>query len=170
MLQTAARPEFVVPLVLRADIAAQIDELENKLLELRHEELDTLAGDPRAKQIADEIAALIEESKDSTIKIKFRGLRRKQWSDLLAKYPPTDPTKFRYDPKIFEAAVPECWVEPDIDDDTRDKLLEELTDGQWDTSARRSSTSMGRGCPFLRARYAARRSSAESEQQPEPTE
>lgn len=170
LLQTASRPEIVVPVVLNAGVASEIDELENELVELRHEKLDTLAGDPRAKEIADQIDALIEEAKESTIRVKLRGLRRKHWTDLLAKYPPDDPLKFRYDPKIWNEAIPACWVEPEIDDDTRDKLLDELTGGQWDRLIAATQHVNGDvDVPFSALASRIHRASDASEQQQEPT-
>lgn len=164
LVQNATRPEVVVPLVLRADIARQIDELEEQLLEIRREKLDTLAGDPRGKEIADQIEALIAEAKDSTIKVTIRGLRRKLWSDMKTRYPTPDPQRYLYDFKLFEEAVPACWAEPEIEDDTRDSMLAEITDGQWERLCAAVQHANGDvDVPFSALATRIRQASAESE-------
>lgn len=170
LVQNATRPEKVVPLVLKADIARQIEDLELELIEIRKDS-DTLAGNPAAAGVAARIEALIEEAKDSTVNVTIRGLPRKEWSDLKTKYPPADPTIYLYDVKIFEDAVPACWTGPDISDDTRDKLLEQLTDGQWEKLCQAVQVVNGDvSVPFSALATRIRQASAASEQQPEPTE
>lgn len=170
LVQGATRPEMVVPLVLKASLARQIEDLEKQLIELR-KDLDTLAGSPEAAAIADQIEALIEEAKDSTVEVTVRGLPRKPWSDLKAKYPPSDPMIYLYDPKIYDEAVTACWVSPEIDDDTRDKLLDGLTGGQWDhLCAAVQKVNGDVDVPFSALATVARRPSVASEPPPEPTE
>lgn len=170
LLQSASRPEKVVPIVLKADIAAQIEKLELELIELR-KDADTLAGNPEAAVVADRIDALIEESKDSTVNVTLRGLPRKAWSDLKAKHPPADPRLFLYAPTLMDDAVPECWVAPEIDDETRDKLLDALTGGQWERLCMAVQDVNGDvEVPFSALATVARRPSVENEQQPAPTE
>jgi hypothetical protein len=160
-----------VPLVLDGAIASQIDELEKKLIELRSQDLDTLAGNPEAMAIAEQIQALIEKAKNSTVQVTVRGLERKPWSDLKAKYPPSDPRLYLYAPEIYNEAVPECWVSPEISDELRDKLLTGLTGGQWDHLC--AAVQFVNGdveVPFSALATVALRPSGASEQQPEPTE
>ena len=171
LVQGATRPEKVVPLVLKAGLQREIEDLEAQLIELRKESLETLSGNPEAVAIGDRIYALIEEAKDSTIKVTLRGLPRRGWSDLKAKYPPEDPTMYLYDVKLFDEAVPACWVSPEIDDETRDKLLEEVTDGQWDQLAQAVKEVNGDvSVPFSALATRVRQASVASEQQPAPTE
>lgn len=170
LIQQATRPEKVVPLVLRADIQRQIEDLELELIEIRKDS-DTLAGNPEASEIAGKIEALIKESQESTIKVTIRGLPRKQWSDLKAKYPPDDPRVYLYDVKIFDDAVPACWVSPEIDRETLDKLLEQVTDGQWEKLCQAVQATNGDvSVPFSALATLARRGSGASEPRPEPTE
>ena len=132
LVKSQHRPEKVVPLVLRADIQQQIEELEKRLIAIRAESDGTLAGNADAAPIADEINALIEEAKDSTIDVLLRALPRKQWSDLVTKNPPKS-DEFLYDVAgLMNDAVPACWISPELDDETREALLDGLTQGQWD--------------------------------------
>lgn len=166
----ATRPEKKIPLVLRGDLARQIEDLEEKLVEIRRK-ADTLAGDPRAAEIAAQIEALIEEARDSIVEVTIRGVKRKVWSDLKAKYPPSDPTVYLYDPKIFDEAVPLCWASPDISAEVKNELLEELTDGQWNrlcTAVQHVNGDVD--VPFSALATRIRQASGASELQPEPTE
>lgn len=132
LVKSQHRPEKVVSLVLRADIQQQIEELEKKLIAIRAESDGTLAGNADASPIADQINALIDEAKESTIDVLLRALPRKQWSDLVTKNPPKS-EEFLYDVVgLMNEAVPACWVSPELDDETREALLDGLTQGQWD--------------------------------------
>lgn len=133
LVKSQARPEKVVTLVLRADLQQQIEELEKKLIEIRAADSEgTLAGNTDAAPVADEINALIEEAKDSTIDVLLRALPRKQWSDLVTKNPPKS-EEYLYDAAgLMNDAIPACWVSPELDAETRDALLDGLTQGQWD--------------------------------------
>lgn len=170
LLQSATRPEKVVPIVLKADIAAQIEVLELELIELRKNDLESLAGNPEAAEIAGKIEALIEESKGSTVNVTIRGLPRKAWSDLKAKHPPADPRLFLYGPTFMDEAVPACWAGPELDAETRDKLLDALTGGQWDHLCMAVQNVNGDvEIPFSALATVARRTSVENEPQPAPT-
>lgn len=169
ILQNAKPAEKVIPLVLNPGIQKQIEDLELELIEVR-KEAGTLAGNPDAAAIADKINALIEEAKASVIQVTIRQLPRKQWSDLKAKYPPADPRMYLYDTAIFEDAVPAAWVSPEIGDDTRDSILEKISDGQWEKLCQAVQVTNGDvAVPFSALATLARRGSVASEQQPEPT-
>lgn len=169
LLQGASPAEKVVPIILKAGIARQIEDLEKKLAEVRSVS-DTLAGSPEARPIALQIEALIEEAKESTIEVTIRQLPRKRWSDLKAAHPPADPRMYLYDSGIFEDAVPESWAAPVIGDETRDSLLEQINGGQWEKLC--SAVQVVNGdvaVPFSALASQALRNSGASEQQPEPT-
>jgi len=131
LLQNATRGERVVELCLRGDVQVEIERLEKRLIELRNENLETLAGNPEAEGVARQINALIDDAKDATIEVRLRALPRRQWSDLVAKHPAKSDDHL-FDVSIYNDAIPACWVEPDLDAETVDKLLDELTQGQWD--------------------------------------
>lgn len=170
LLQAASPAERVVPIILKAGIANQIDELEQQLIRIRSVN-DSLSDSPEALQIAEQIEALIEEVKESTIRVTIRQLPRKRWSDLKAEYPPSDPRLYYYSPKIFNDAVPESWVAPDISDDTRDGILETISDGQWNKLCDAVQVVNGDvAVPFSELATRVRRAFDASKQQPGPTE
>jgi len=170
LVQNATPAEKVVPLVLKAGLARQIEDLEKELIEVR-KGLDTLAGSPEARALAEQIEALVEEARESTIEVTIRQLPRKQWSDLKTKYPPADPRLYLYDVKIFDDAVPASWVAPAVDDDTRDAVLDKLNDGQWERLCQAVQVVNGDvSVPFSALATLALRPSSVSEQPQEPTE
>lgn len=170
ILQGATPAEKDVPLVLKAGIQKQIDELEAQLIEVR-KEADTLAGNPEAIEIGAKIDALIKEAGESVIKVTIRQLPRKVWSDMRARHPHEDPTMYLYDAAIFEEAIPACWAAPELGDETRDAILDKITDGQWDVLAQAVKEVNGDvSVPFSALATRVRQASVASEQQPAPTE
>lgn len=170
LMQDASPAEKVVPIILKAGLARRIEDLEKQLLEVRSVN-DTLAGSPEARQIAEQIQALVDEAKASTVEITIRQLDRKVWSDLKAKHPPSDPRVYLYDTAIFEEAVPKSWAAPEVDDDTRDSLLAKINGGQWDKLCKAVQEVNGDvTVPFSALATQALRNSGASEQLPEPTE
>lgn len=133
LVKSQARPEKVVSLVLRADIQQKIEELEKRLIAIRAADSDgTLAGNTDAAPVADEINALIEEAKESTVDVLLRALPRKQWSDLVTKNPPKSDDYLYEVVGLMNDAVPACWVTPELDTETLEALLDGITQGQWD--------------------------------------
>jgi hypothetical protein len=134
LVQDAEPPEGTVQLCLRLSVQRQIEALEQQLIEMRRgdEKLRSLGDNPDSSPIRDQIEALIAEAKDATIDVLLRAMPHKQWRDLVAKHPAkTD--DYLYDANgLMDEAVPMCWVEPELDKETIDKLLEKLTQGQWD--------------------------------------
>lgn len=162
--------EKVVPLVMKPQVQAKIEALELELIEVR-KEVETLAGNPKAIEIGARIDALTESAQDSIIRVTIRQLHRKKWSDMRARHPHADPTMYLYDSKIFEEAIPACWASPEISTETRDSILDKITDGQWDTLAQAVKEVNGDvAVPFSALATRVRRASVASEPLPEPTE
>jgi len=174
LVQNARRGERIVPLNLRGDIQLQIEGLERELIKIRDAdgELKSLGGNPEAKALAEQINALIAEAQDSTIDVLLRALPRKEWADLVAKHPSkVDGFEFDKD-TIYNEAVPACWVEPELDRETLDKLLDELTQGQWDQLVD-STAWLNRGdqrVPFSALASRTLRNSGETSNSPAPSE
>ena len=135
MLQQQARPQMVVKVCLRGDLTSEIYRLDAELTEIGKQNFDgRLTGNPAAKALAEQIKALEAEAKQSTIEVKVQALERGDWSKLVATHPAKDKGQ-DFDVSIYSDAVPACIVEPEMDPDTRGKLLDGLTQGQWDELA-----------------------------------
>ena len=162
--------EKVVPLVMKPKIQAQIEALELEMIEVR-KDVDTLAGNPRAIEIGAKIDAMTESAKDSVIQVTIRQLHRRAWSDMRAKYPHDNPHMYLYDAKIFEEAIPACWAAPEVSAETRDSILDKITDGQWDNLAQAVKEVNGDvKVPFSALATRVRQASVASDPPQEPTE
>lgn len=154
MLQQRERPAMVVSICLRGDLTSEIYRLDAELVEIGRRQLtdSRLAGNPEAKKLAERIEALWAEAKQFSVDVKVRALERGQWADLVAKHPPKG-KGLDYDTSIYNDAIPLCIVEPEMDSDTKSKLLDGLTQGQWDELAGAvHSVNAGDGSvPFSRA-------------------
>jgi hypothetical protein len=172
LLQQQKAPERVVAICLRADLTAEIEQLEERLRARRETVVTaTLSGDAEAREIANQIRALEEQAKDATVQIRMRALPRKQWADLVAKHPPVDDSTEFNVKTIFDDAVPACIVEPELDRDTLDQFLDRLTQGQWDQLAGTCfALNAGDGrVPFSGLASLALLNSDETSKPPEPT-
>lgn len=87
------RPEKSVPICLAGDLQVTFEQLERDLAKAREQpSKGTLAGSSNAEatKIARQIQALQEEMREHTETFRFRGLTRREYSDLVAKHPPAD--------------------------------------------------------------------------------
>lgn len=136
LLQQQRRPRAVVTICLRGDLTSEIYRLDRELVEIGKGQPndERLSGNTEAKRIAEQIKKLEAEAKAASIDVTLEALERKAWADLVAKHP-TAIKGQDFDDSIFNDAIPACIVEPEMDDETRDKFLNGLTQGQWDELA-----------------------------------
>lgn len=129
------QPETTVEvrLLLDPDAAAQHQKLELELADALSNPTGSLA-DRGPGDIADDIRNLMESASPTVFVFKTVGAR--QWSQLIAKHPPSKADRERYrdvaDTFWPDAMAASC-VEPE--GATRDgfvKLWERLSDGQWE--------------------------------------
>lgn len=135
----ARLPEQVVPICMRADLAAEHARLDAELRTKLDRPADSMAGNGAAG-LADRIEALEAEMRESTYDFRLRALPKRQFRELVAAHPP----KPGADGKIPEAdtmlgvcretffleLIPAVVVDPQLDD-WKTFLLEELTDRQY---------------------------------------
>lgn len=86
------RPEKSVALCLAGDLQVTFEDLERELAQAREKPASgTLAGgNAEATAIAKQIQALQAEMREHNEVFRFRGLTRREHSDLVAKNPPTE--------------------------------------------------------------------------------
>lgn len=133
------RPEKTVSICLAGDLQAEFEDLERDLQIARDQPPDgTLAGgsNPLATQIAQQIMELRERMREHSSVFRFRGLPRKQYSDLVASCPPSEDAKEQgaeVDWETFSVAlVAECAVEPEMAVEEAGQIADVLTQAQWD--------------------------------------
>lgn len=172
LIQGRTRPEWTVPICMRGDLVAAMLELDRQLVQIKNENpTQMLVGNAKARQIGEQMAAVRAEAEEHTITVRLRGMEKKDWKDLVAKHPPEDPSQ-QFAPSIYNDAIPASIIEPELDAETLDKLLEGTTQGQWDELAAAAHlVNVGDGrVPFSKNESLARPISDETLRQPEPGE
>lgn len=133
LLATAAPRETLVSVCGRGDLVALHDELTEQLAAGAGE--PTLGGDPQIVAIAERIGEVEAEIDASSLTFRLRGLSRKAWADLLAKYPPTrEQLKRGLDNNELtfpQAAIAATVVEPELSVAKSEELAESLPMGEW---------------------------------------
>lgn len=137
LLEESKLPESTVPLCLRGDLQAEWEVKDSALSDMASSRDRKLSGhSEEEKALAREIQALEHQMQDSTITFRLRALERPDWRKLLEKHPPrkgnegdrllgVDQSEF------FDALVHACLVEPELDLERVKKLIDKLTDAQF---------------------------------------
>lgn len=136
LLGAASLPERKVPVCLRGDLQAEIDELERQLRE-QYQNPQTMADRGDRRRLAEQIETVREQMRSSIITFRLRGLNRRRYSDLLAAHPPrrdNDEDKaLGYNSDSFwPALIRACLVEPNLSDEQWERLDDQLSSAQFD--------------------------------------
>lgn len=136
LIKGARRPERTVLVCLRADLQAEIGDLERQLAEIE-DRGSSLAGNPQARALAERQQQVRDEMHEHTVTFRVRGLSRERWTRLVAEFPArkdNDADKalgVNLD-DFAEAMLRECIVEPTLDEEDWSQLLTEaLTDATY---------------------------------------
>lgn len=139
LIKAGRRPERTVSICMRADLQAEVQEVERQIMELEKAPAgaESLAGDPRARELSARHDLLRAQMIEHSVEFRLRGLSRRRWTELVAQYPPgkdneADQMLGIAMDDFTEALVRQCTVEPELDDEDWDHLLGEvLTDGTY---------------------------------------
>jgi hypothetical protein len=137
LLEQSRLPEATIPLCLRGDLQAQWEELDHRLTALYSDASRKLAGaSAEEAELARRIQELEQEMRDSTLTLRLRALERPEWLELVADHPPREDDKgdrmLGFNQKtFFDALVLACLVEPELDEERLSKLMDKLTDAQF---------------------------------------
>ena len=175
IIAEAKLPERSITLCLRGDLQAQWEDLERKLQRAEANSDDTLAGDPEAQALAEQMEALAERMRATERTFLFRGLGSKEYSDLLAaNKAPADKQDEAVDGLDWStyptALIAACAVDPAMTFEQAERLSNVLTNRQWDDlfstalACNRSKVDV----PFSLSASAIRAASAPRSPQPEP--
>jgi hypothetical protein len=138
LLSQARRPERTVPLCLRGDLQAEVEDLERQLRQAELAVADKLSDGAEAHTLAERIEAIREEMKDSTVVFRLRALPRKAYSDLVSAHPADGDDEvdqaFGFGAStFFPALIQASAVEPELEPEQWDSLLDDtLTSRQFD--------------------------------------
>lgn len=143
-IRHAHRPERTVEVCLAADLVADWEVLERQRVAALRATADSLDGGP-AQDIARQMDELRERMAASTFTVRLRAMPPKAHTRLQAAHPPRRdddgqvlPTDMNgYNPDTYlPALIRASWVEPVLDADTLDHLLDEaLSQRQFDDVA-----------------------------------
>lgn len=142
LIGSARRAERSVQLCLRADLTAQMQDLQRQLeaAEKQAAATDSLAGSGvDVRGLAEQIEAVRKEMLGHTATFTMRAVPRRRWTELVAAHPareghPTDTVLGLNEDSFFEVLLKECTVAPALDDDDWKHLLDDvLSDAQWKT-------------------------------------
>lgn len=144
LLANAKLPEEIVKVCLRADLAAEHEQLDEQLAKLLDNPPAKLGGDGRG-ELRQRIEALEAEMTAATYPFRLRGLSRRAWEKFKIAYPPrTEPDGSfnRGDlllgangETVWEPLIRRCIVDPVLSDAQWEDLLEKITDKQFDDLA-----------------------------------
>lgn len=176
LIAQAKRPELSVTVNLRGDLIAQIQQLEQELLEMQQRSMQRLADHPDAVKIAHQIHNLEEQADESKVTLRFIALPGPEWRKALAKHPPSAEQKqggyIADSNAVVEDVLLESLVDPDLDQADVDALLGVLTEGQWQEIVGTIFNLNGgdNTVPFSRIASLVAPSSDDEQKSPEPTE
>lgn len=133
-LAQAKRPERTVTLVLRGDLTAAFEDLERELHAEQQKPADSLAGNPRVQEIAEQMESLREQMTSSTVVLRLRGLSNPEWNRLVTEHEPregnTGDKAYGYNTDaFFPALVRACLL--DVSDAQWANLYEVASSGQF---------------------------------------
>jgi hypothetical protein len=144
LLAEARLPETTVPICLRADLAAEHEQLDRQLEQLVKKPSTKLGGDGRGPLIQ-RLEALQAEMEAKTYPFRLRALPRPQWRAHVAEHPPRKGADGEVDERdaavgvntetFYEATIRRCLVDPVLSDDAWAKLTDSLTDRQFSNLA-----------------------------------
>lgn len=132
----AKRPETTVPLCMRGDLQAEWEQLDRDFDAADKSITDevTAGGSPvQAVKIAQQMAEVEREMRDSTVIFTMRGMPRTAWKSLAEAHPPIEGVdEGEVNEESFVAAmIAASCIEPVMTVDQAERLRDQVTDGQW---------------------------------------
>lgn len=135
-------PEKTFPVCVDPDLVAEYEDLVGRRDTAKEFGRTSLAGSA-TPELDEQIADVQKRMEAATIVLRLRALSRRRWRELRDEHParkaedgstlPEDMFLGVNREPFLNALVRESIVEPELDAETVDLLLDErLTDGQWD--------------------------------------
>lgn len=139
ILNGRKRPQKSIPICLRLDVVAEIEELERQIQSGKGNAADDLrmvSGEAETAELADRIRELEAVAHQYSIDLRVQALDRTEWPEKVAVYTETDDTgeKKLNLPGLIEhvLSMPGVIVSPEMTTEQRTNLLSGLSDGQWE--------------------------------------
>lgn len=131
------RPEKTVSLCLAGDLQAEFEDLERQLSQARDKPATgTLAGgSAEATAIAKQIQALQADMQEHTEVFRFKGMPRREYSDLVTEYPPSEEDEAKGNDVDWEkfgvALIAACCISHPLTYSEAGELVDILTAAQY---------------------------------------
>lgn len=130
--------EKSIPICMRLDVMADIEELERQITQLQDDDDDVrmaAANGASAAELADAIRELEAIGRQYTIDLRLKALERSEWKQKCDQFTEEDPDSGTQ--KLDLAALvldifAESLVSPAMGATQRDDFLKGLSDGQWE--------------------------------------
>lgn len=136
-LAKASLPETTVRLCLNGAVRAEYDQLEDELASMTRDGTARLGGNPRAAEVARRMNALRDVMADSEVDVRLRATKVSAWMKLLADHAPRkddegDAAVGFNQATFFVDLVRASIVDPELDGDDFDALIDALNSRQFD--------------------------------------
>jgi hypothetical protein len=136
ILAGAKLPERTVPLCMRGDLVAEFEDLERKLAAAQAADDGTLAGNTAAREIAEQIEALLVLMREHERIFRLRAIDAKAYSNLIAEHPPTDEQRQQGQDTNWDtypaALIAACAIDPKMTVEQAEQLSVTIAYSQWD--------------------------------------
>lgn len=146
-IANAKLPELTVPICLRGDLVAEIEQLDRELVNAGSSPSSGMEDGARLRELAERIEALRDEMRedDNNHTFVLRALPARDYRALKAQHPPRvdgegdvvaeDRVLGANIDTLAEPLLRACCVDPVLDDATWRSLEPVLSDGQYDQLA-----------------------------------
>lgn len=144
LLDDAHLAERVIPVCTRADLAAEHEALDAKLTTLLERPNPKLGDDGRA-DLRRRLLELEDQMTAATYPFRLRAMPQRRFKAFRDGHPPRKDEKGDIDPRdkvlfvntetIWEPLVRACLVDPQLDDPAWERLIESLTNRQFEEQA-----------------------------------
>jgi hypothetical protein len=137
MLAARKMPQRSIPVCMRADVLADIEELERQINSLRSDNDDPrlAAGNTAsADELAHEIRDLEAEAAKYTVALRLQAVEREEWNRFVDTHTSeNDDGTRKLDLSALTVDIfPKMLVSPLMDADQQARFLRGLTEGQWE--------------------------------------
>lgn len=137
-LEAADLAQGSVPIVMKASLLAEIEQLEQRIQQIQNAVADDqrLAGSAKedAADLADRICELQAEAAEWTLDLRLSAVPRLRWTTAVAKYTTQNEDgieKLNLN-GLMQDLFPDSLVSPEMTEVQRTEFLTKRSEGQWE--------------------------------------
>lgn len=128
-----------VPICMRLDVMADIEELERRILQLKQDTDDprmAAGNEESAVELADQIRALEDEAQRYTIDLRLQAIDRDEWHEKVDQFTVRDVEAGTAQLDLAALVTdifPKSLISPEMSPGQRDDFLAKLSEAQWES-------------------------------------